>query len=304
MRALVVVPTYNERENISELLDGIYENIPGAHVLVVDDNSPDGTGSFCEQLPVRHEGRLHVLHREYKLGLAKAYIAGFRWALERGYEVVFQMDADLSHDPRYLPVLLRELERADLVLGSRYLHGINVVNWDLKRLLLSKAASWYARIITRMPFSDATGGFKCWSRAALSAIELDGVFSNGYLFQIEMTFKAFQQSFRIAEAPIIFYERNLGRSKMNWKIILEAIFGVLRLGLLRTKVRPVRLSDDRNPAGLSGTDKVRRAIVEGPNLRRATLATPLETVAAYKTVPDEEVAGVLKPTGRGAGCHF
>lgn len=197
----------------------------------MDDNSPDGTGQLAEELCRAAGGRLSVLHRPAKQGLGRAYVAGFKQALAGGYDIIVQMDADLSHDPSFLPRFFEKIREADLVLGSRYLHGIAVVNWDFKRLLLSKSATAYVRMVTGMPFTDLTGGFKCWRRQALEAIALDGVFANGYLFQIETTYRAWRSGFRIAEVPIIFFERNLGSSKMDFPIIWEALWGVIRLRL-------------------------------------------------------------------------
>jgi len=229
LRAIVVIPTYNERRNIAALLHAIHSTIPEMDALVVDDNSPDGTGEEVLDLAARFGVRVSLLTRAEKDGLARAYVAGFKEALARGYNLILQMDADLSHEPSYLPEFLKEIESCDLVLGSRYLRGVNVVNWDFKRLILSKLASVYVRCVTRMPFSDLTGGFKCWRREALEKINLDKIFSNGYLFQIEMTWKAYRNGCRIKEIPIVFYERQIGRSKINGKIILEAIWGVLSL---------------------------------------------------------------------------
>ncbi len=233
MRTLIVVPTYNERDNLHELVAKVFEHAGDAHLLIVDDNSPDGTGKFADSLAsaADYAGRVFVLHRDRKAGLGPAYIAGFAYALARDYEQILQMDGDLSHDPTYIPVLRERCGTGcDLVLGSRYLNnGISVVNWDMKRLMLSRAACRYAQFVLRFPFTDPTGGFKCWRRATLESIGLDSVFSNGYLFQIEMTYKAFSKGFRIEETPIIFFERKLGRSKMNWRIIREAMFGVVRL---------------------------------------------------------------------------
>jgi dolichol-phosphate mannosyltransferase len=229
MRAVVVIPTYNERENLRVLVDKIHQHVNSLHILIVDDNSPDGTGQLAEDLSRESEDRLLVLHRDKKEGLGRAYIAGFEYALQNDYETILQMDADLSHDPSYLPAFLERIQRCDLVLGSRYLQGINVVNWDFKRLLLSKSATKYVQILTGMPFSDTTGGFKCWRKGTLDAIGLTDVFSNGYLFQIEMTYRAFRKGLKIEELPIIFYERSLGRSKMNWDIIQEALWGVVKL---------------------------------------------------------------------------
>lgn len=231
MRAVAVIPTYNERENLPILLEKIREHAPELDVLIVDDNSPDGTGDLAEALGRASGGRLSVLHRPAKQGLGRAYVAGFQQALAGGYDIIVQMDADLSHDPSYLPRFFEKISEVDLVLGSRYLHGIAVVNWDFKRLLLSKSATAYVRMVTGMPFTDLTGGFKCWRRGALEAIRVDDVFANGYLFQIETTYRAWRRGFRIAEVPIIFFERNLGASKMDFPIIWEALWGVIRLRL-------------------------------------------------------------------------
>lgn len=233
MKAIAVVPTYNEIENLARIVQLIREQPGGFHILVVDDNSPDGTGRLADELAARHAGEIFVLHREKKEGLGRAYVAGFNQVLRMdGYDAIVQMDADLSHDPIYLPEFLRGLETFDLVLGSRYLHGISVVNWDLKRLLLSKGASLYVKIITRMPYSDMTGGFKAWRRDALSAIGLDALFSNGYLFQIETTYRLHRLGkFKIGETSIIFRDRDLGRSKIDLPVIAEAVWGVVRLRL-------------------------------------------------------------------------
>ena len=229
-RALVVVPTYNERTNIPLLVPAILIQDPRLEVLVVDDNSPDGTGQLADDLAT-NDARAHVLHRPAKQGLGKAYIAGFTWALERGYDYVFEMDADFSHDPRFLPEFLRAIESADLVVGSRYKSGVNVINWPMSRLLLSIGANQYARVVTGLPIADSTGGFKCFRRQVLEAIELDRVRSNGYAFQIEMTFRAWKKGFRIAEIPIVFTDRVEGQSKMNRKIVREAIWMVWWLRL-------------------------------------------------------------------------
>lgn len=229
MNAIVVIPTYNERQNIQALIAGIRKTVPELHILVVDDNSPDGTGQAVLDLAAGQNGKISLLSRPSKDGLAQAYSAGFKEALRRSYGLILQMDADLSHDPVYLQEFLQQIPSFDLLLGSRYMRGVNVVNWDFKRLILSKMASVYVRWVTRMPFSDLTGGFKCWKRETLEKINLDQIFSNGYLFQIEMTWKAYRKGAHIGEIPIIFYEREIGRSKINSKIILEAIWGVLTL---------------------------------------------------------------------------
>jgi dolichol-phosphate mannosyltransferase len=234
MKTIVVVPTYNEIENLARIVQLIREQPGGFHILIVDDNSPDGTGRLADQLVASAPGEIHVLHRSGKEGLGRAYMAGFGHVLRMGgYDAIIQMDADLSHDPVYLPEFVKGLETCDLVLGSRYLNGISVVNWDLKRLLLSKGASLYARVITGMPYSDLTGGFKAWRANALAAIGLEKSFSNGYLFQIETTYRLHRlRRFSVGEISIIFRDRDLGRSKINMSIITEAVWGVLRLRLM------------------------------------------------------------------------
>jgi dolichol-phosphate mannosyltransferase len=233
MRCLIVLPTYNEHENLRAIIESIQQHAPTVDVMVVDDESPDGTGKLADELSREQPEKIFVLHRPRKDGLGRAYVAGFRFALARDYDVVVQMDADFSHDPSYLPVFFEKIRENDLVIGSRYLQGISVVNWDLKRLILSRAASGYVRSVTRMPLSDATSGFKCWRRETLEAIDLEKIFSGGYLFQVEMSYRTYQKKFRITEVPIIFVERRLGRSKMDWGIIAEAILGVIRMRLRR-----------------------------------------------------------------------
>ncbi|HEX6106189.1 MAG TPA: polyprenol monophosphomannose synthase [Gemmatimonadales bacterium] len=229
-RALVVIPTYNERVNLSLIVPQILQQDPRIDVLVVDDNSPDGTGRLADELAAA-DSRVHVLHRPAKAGLGKAYIAGFRWALERDYEFIIEMDADFSHDPKYLTDLLRAIEGADLVIGSRYRTGVNVINWPISRLLLSLGANQYARWVTGLPLSDSTGGFKCFRRKVLASIDLERVRSNGYSFQIEMSFRAWKKGFRLKEVPIVFTDRVEGQSKMNKRIVREAIWMVWWLRL-------------------------------------------------------------------------
>jgi dolichol-phosphate mannosyltransferase len=231
-RALVVIPTYNEAANLPNLVPQVLQQDPRLEVLVVDDASPDGTGRLADALAAQ-EPRVHVLHRAGKLGLGTAYLTGFRWALERGYDFVFEMDADFSHDPSRLPLFLKEAERADLVLGSRYLGGrVTVVNWPIGRLMLSYWANVYARWVTGLRIWDLTGGFKCFRRSVLQAIDLSRVQSNGYAFQIEMSVRAWRKGFRLAEVPIVFVDRTEGQSKMNRKIVREAIWIVPRLRLM------------------------------------------------------------------------
>ena len=228
MKTLIVTPTYNERKNILELVSTLFELNPDFHILVVDDSSPDGTAEIVEELQADC-ANLHLLSRNEKTGLGSAYIAGFNYALERDYEAVVQMDADMSHDPKDVPLLIEAIENADLAIGSRYISGINVVNWPLQRLIISYGANIYTRLVTRLPVRDATGGFKCWRREALEAINLDGVRSQGYSFQIEMTYRAWLKGFRITEIPIIFVDRTVGESKMTRSIMLEAAVMIPRL---------------------------------------------------------------------------
>jgi dolichol-phosphate mannosyltransferase len=229
-RALVVVPTYNERTNLPQIIPQILEQDPRLEVLIVDDNSPDGTGPLADEMAAA-DGRVHVMHRPEKAGLGKAYLAGFRWALERGYDYVLEMDADFSHDPKFLGQFLGAARDADLVIGSRYRAGVNVINWPMSRLLLSIGANQYARWITGLPLSDSTGGFKCFRRRVLESIDFERVRSNGYSFQIEMSFRAWKKGFRLVEIPIVFTDRVEGQSKMNKRIVREAIWMVWWLRL-------------------------------------------------------------------------
>lgn len=231
MRAVVLVPTYNERANLAELVAKVRQYAPGLHILIIDDNSPDGTGDLAEELSRQQPDEIFVLHRQQKEGLGKAYVDAFTQVLKKDYEYILQMDADLSHDPVHLPHFFEKIKDHDLVVGSRYLQGISVVNWDLKRLIISKLATNYVRFVTRMPFSDTTSGFQCWRREALESIGFEKAFSSGYVFLVEMKYKANRKGFRLAEVPIIFVERKSGNSKLDWRVIWEAIWGVLRLRL-------------------------------------------------------------------------
>ncbi|HUF64446.1 MAG TPA: polyprenol monophosphomannose synthase [Gemmatimonadaceae bacterium] len=231
-KALVIVPTYNERENVTRIIERVLNTDTRLEVLVVDDASPDGTAEAVAVVAAANP-RVHLLRREAKLGLGTAYIAGFRWALERDYQYMFEMDADFSHDPSFLPAFLVAAADADLVLGSRYLDGrANVVNWPMTRLLMSYFANVYARAVTGLPVWDATGGFKCFRRRVLEAIDLSVVKSNGYAFQIEMTYRAWKLGFRIVEIPIVFSDRMEGTSKMSRHIVREAVWMVWRLRFL------------------------------------------------------------------------
>lgn len=231
---LVIVPTYNEIENIDKIVIAVLNLLPiDIHLLIVDDNSPDGTGTRIKELQDYHKGTLHLLERSGKLGLGTAYIMGFKWALENGYQYVCEMDADFSHDPNDLPRLFNACnhDSSDVAIGSRYISGVNVVNWPMSRVLISYFASVYVRLITRMKVRDATAGFVCYRREVLEVIDLDRIRFKGYAFQIEMKFKAWKYGFNVVELPIIFTDRREGTSKMSGRIVSEAIFGVIRLKL-------------------------------------------------------------------------
>jgi dolichol-phosphate mannosyltransferase len=230
VKGLIVIPTYNERATVDAILDAILAQNLGLDVLIVDDNSPDGT---AQQVKARSasDSRIKLIERQGKMGLGTAYVAGFRYAIANGYEIVFEMDADFSHDPKDLPRFLEKIKDYDFVLGSRYVNGVSVVNWPLRRLLLSYFASFYTRCITGMPIHDPTGGFKCFRIEVLKAIDLDRIRSGGYSFQIEMNFKAWRKGFRYAEIPIIFVDRRVGSSKMSKAIVREAVFMVWKLRL-------------------------------------------------------------------------
>ena len=227
-KTLVVVPTYNERENLPLLAQRLLNLPVSVDMLVVDDNSPDGTGKIADNLAAKQPA-IHVLHRTEKNGLGRAYIAGFKWALEHGYEFVFELDGDFSHNPDDIPMFLEAIKTADLVLGSRYLNGIRVINWPLSRLMLSKSAAKYVKIVTGMPFTDPTGGYKCFRRCALEAIDLAEINSNGYSFQIEMTHRLWRQGMKVVEVPIVFTDRVQGHSKMSGHIVSEALLMVWQL---------------------------------------------------------------------------
>jgi len=230
MKTLIIIPTYNELENLPRLLPEVLLKDESIDVLIVDDNSPDGTAAFVED-QMTTNNRIHLIKRPSKQGLGTAYIAGFKFALKNGYDFVFEMDADFSHDPKEIPRFLDEIKNADVVLGSRYINGVNVINWPMRRLLLSSFANFYTRSITGMPVHDATGGYKCFRIKVLQAIDLDKVRSNGYAFQIEMSFKAWKKGFKVKEIPIIFVDRVKGKSKMSKKIVREAVTMVWKLRL-------------------------------------------------------------------------
>lgn len=231
-RTLVIIPTYNERENLPRIVPMILDQGAGIDVLVVDDDSPDGTGEVADALAREREGRVHVLHRRAKDGLGRAYIAGFRWGLEHAYDRFCEMDADLSHPPQALPEFLSASDSRDFVIGSRYVGGrVTVVNWPMPRLLVSYFGSFYARTITGLPVSDATGGFNLFNRRVLEGLDLDRIQSNGYSFQIELKFRAWKAGFDFVEVPIVFTERDQGVSKMSKRIVVEAVWKVWELRL-------------------------------------------------------------------------
>jgi len=232
-QTLIIIPTYNERENIEPLTAAIFEELPQAHILIVDDGSPDGTGELVDQL-ARRESRLMAIHRPGKMGLGTAYVAGFRYGLDRDYSYICEMDADFSHDPQYLPhILARARQGADLVLGSRYVSGGGTENWGLGRKIISQGGSLYARSILGVKVRDLTGGFKCFRREVLESIDLESIRSEGYSFQVEMTYRTIKAGFQVAEVPIVFVDRRVGQSKMSRDIFIEAIWMVwkLRLGI-------------------------------------------------------------------------
>ncbi len=247
--SLIIVPTYNERENLPRIAEKLLSLPTPVDLLVVDGNSPDGTGKLGDELAAKHP-QIHILHEKGKNGLGRAYIAGFKWALERQYEYIFEMDSDFQHNPDDIPLMLKAAEQADVVLGSRYVGGVRVMNWPLRRLLLSRSAGKYVEIVTGMPFTDPTGGYKCFRRQALASIDLDAVRSRDYSFQIEMTHRLWRKGFKIVEIPIVFLQRTHGQSKMSGGIINEAFWLVWRLwwqnGLRRTPRS--RRPADKSPA--------------------------------------------------------
>lgn len=231
--SIIIIPTYNEKENIEQIIRALFNLEKLYHILVIDDNSPDGTASIVKRLQTEFPEQLYLLERSGKLGLGTAYIAGFKWALEREYEYIFEMDADFSHNPNDIPKLYAACakEGADVSIGSRYVSGVNVVNWPMGRVLMSYFASKYVRIITRIPVHDTTAGFVCYKRNVLETIDLDRIRFRGYAFQIEMKFTAYKFGFKLTEVPVIFINRKLGTSKMNSSIFGEAVFGVIKLKL-------------------------------------------------------------------------
>jgi dolichol-phosphate mannosyltransferase len=229
-KTLVIIPTFNEIDNIHRMLKTLRELYQNLHILIIEDGSPDGTANVVKEF-MQTDSRVHIIERQGKLGLGTAYITGFKWALSRDYEYICEMDCDFSHDPKDLIKLIEAAQKVDLAIGSRYIEGIRIINWPMHRLLLSYFAGVYTRIITGLKVLDATGGFKCFSRKALTTINLDSVFSNGYSFQIELNYKVWARGLRIKEVPIVFTERRDGQSKMSGGIVYEAVFAVIKLRL-------------------------------------------------------------------------
>jgi dolichol-phosphate mannosyltransferase len=241
-KAVVIIPTYNEKENIANIIDAVFQLNQGYHVLIIDDNSPDGTARIVKDKQTDADGKLHILERKGKLGLGTAYIAGFKWSLEHGYDYIFEMDADFSHNPEDLPRLLEacEEEGADLAIGSRYVSGVNVVNWPIGRVLMSYFASKYVRFVTGLNIADTTAGFKCYSAKVLRAIDFSEIHFKGYAFQIEMKFTAWKLGFQLTEVPIVFTDRTKGTSKMSGGIFNEAVWGVLSMKVRSWFKKPKR----------------------------------------------------------------
>lgn len=227
-KALIIIPTYNEAQNAEKIITEVLQQSDIVQVLIVDDNSPDGTAAIVKKM-METNPRIHLLERERKLGLGTAYVAGFKYAIQNEFDFIFEMDADFSHNPKEIPIMLGKMNECDVLIGSRYIKGVNVVNWPMKRLILSYSANIYTRVVTGMPVHDATAGFKCYKRKVLESINLDGLKSNGYAFQIETNFLAWKKGFKLMEMPIVFVDRRVGVSKMNKKIVYEAAFMVWRL---------------------------------------------------------------------------
>ncbi len=227
-KALVIIPTFNEAQNAEKVITEVLQQSEIVEVLIVDDNSPDGTADIVKKM-MESNPRIHMLQRARKLGLGTAYVAGFKYAIERKFDFIFEMDADFSHNPKEIPIMLSKMDECDVLIGSRYIKGVNVVNWPMKRLILSYSANIYTRVITGMPVHDATAGFKCYKRKVLESINIDGLRSNGYAFQIETNFLAWKKGFTLLEMPIVFVDRRVGVSKMNKKIVYEAAFMVWKL---------------------------------------------------------------------------
>ncbi len=265
MKTLIIIPTYNERENLRPLLDEIFVNSPQSDILVVDDNSPDGTGNLADQM-AEENTRVHVLHRAGKLGLGTAYIAGFKYAIAHDYDAAFEMDADFSHDPRYLPDFLKAIESADLVIGSRYVKGGGTPNWSLLRRFISGGGNIYTRLVLGLPVHDCTAGFRCYRRNVLEDIDLDTIRSQGYAFQVELVHRVLQHGFKIVEIPIIFMDRRVGKSKMSRKIFIEGFLSVLRIRFGKQESSITKTHTTLQPATTPSLDTADSQLGEVPSV--------------------------------------
>jgi len=241
MKTIILIPTYNEYDNLRPLLEAIFTNAPETDVLIIDDNSPDGTGKLADEIH-QEDQRVHVMHRPGKLGLGTAYIAGFKHAIDHGYDAAFEMDADFSHDPRYLPDFLQAIKQADLVIGSRYVKNGGTPNWSLLRRFISGGGNIFARTVLGLPIHDCTAGYRCYRRKVLERIDLDSIQSQGYAFQVELVYRVLQQGFKVVEIPIIFMDRRVGKSKMSRKIFIEGLLYVLRTRFGRQPALPGPIS--------------------------------------------------------------
>ena len=267
MKTLIIIPTYNEFDNLRPLLQEIFSFAPAADVLIVDDNSPDGTGELADQIHAENP-QVNVLHRAGKLGLGTAYIAGFKYAVERGYDAAFEMDADFSHDPRYLPDFLQKIENADLVIGSRYIEGGDTPNWSLLRRFVSGGGNIFARFMLGIPVHDCTAGYRCYRRQVLESIELDTIESQGYAFQVELAYRVYKHGFKIVETPIIFMDRRVGKSKMSRTIFLEGFTWVIRTRFGRSSGKGKSTpSSSPNAAFESESDTSNPELVESPSIK-------------------------------------
>ena len=266
MKTLIIIPTYNEYDNLPPLLQEIFSFAPATDVLIVDDNSPDGTGKLADQLHVENP-QVNVLHRAGKLGLGTAYIAGFKYAVEHGYDAAFEMDADFSHDPRYLPDFLKKIENADLVIGSRYIEGGDTPNWSLLRRFISGGGNIFARFMLGIPVHDCTAGYRCYRREVLESIELDTIEAQGYAFQVELAYRVYKHGFKIVETPIIFMDRRVGKSKMSRTIFLEGLTWVIRTRFGRSWGKGKSIPSSPNAAFVSESDSSNSELVESPSMK-------------------------------------
>src|SRR5216684_2275249 len=265
MNTLIIIPTYNERENLPLLVKEIFSSVPETDVLIVDDSSPDGTGKLADEMH-KENPQVQVLHRPGKLGLGTAYIAGFKYAIEHGYDAAFEMDADFSHDPRYLPDFLEAIENADLVIGSRYIPGGDTPNWSLLRRFISAGGNLFARFMLAIPVHDCTAGFRCYRRKVLESIDLDSIQAQGYAFQVELAYRTTRQGFKVVETPIVFMDRRVGKSKMSHTIFLEGFLWVMRTRLGLGKKPPTRAAIEQEDVNQKGAEGQENQVEELPSV--------------------------------------